>query len=171
MRLCGVLAALVTVVACASQSENVACTQRDWYELGRRDGAQGASMDRMAALKQECGGSFSSDWETVYVNGRNAGLVDYCAPENGYELGRSGIAYLYVCPSTIEPTFLNSYRRGQEARQLELKQKELDARIDSLTDQLDKASTRFERTRLADELNQLQRLRARNERELTRVSK
>lgn len=163
----------LALVACASKSEKAAtCVQRDWYELGRRDGYQGAVLDRLNTYKQECGAEFSNDFATVYMNGRNAGLVEYCLPENAYELGRMGLTYTYVCPSTMEPQFLSSYRKGQQARLLQIKKRELDTKIESLTDQiLQTTSGSFENRQMQSELNQLKRLRAANERELEAVSK
>ncbi|NJL23774.1 MAG: DUF2799 domain-containing protein [Calothrix sp. SM1_5_4] len=160
---------LILLSACATQQENVSCVQRDWYELGRRDGARGATMDRMEIFERECP---SKDWETIYINGRNAGLVDYCAPENAFELGRMGIAYLYVCPSTIEPAFLSAYRKGQHARKLEMRAKELDARINSLNEKVgQKFLDEIERHKLTSELEELRQLRARNTEELNQISK
>jgi hypothetical protein len=170
--LIGALGVALATGGCASKTEKVSCQQRDWYEIGRRDGAQGASLDRLKQYKQECGGDFSPNWETVYVNGRNAGLVDYCMPENAFELGRMGISYLYVCPSTVEPRFLAAYRRGQQARKLELKQKELDTQIDSITQRLLRADGgTYESRELSSQLDQLKKLRAANQRQRDKISK
>src|SRR6202042_1372132 len=93
--------------------DKTACEQTDWYELGRQDGSQGQPTDRLNKHQKACA-KVEPDWETVYTNGRNAGLVEYCEPKNGYELARMGIAYYYVCPSTVEAQFLSSYRKGQQ---------------------------------------------------------
>lgn len=152
--------------SCATKSDRVSCEQRDWYELGRRDGSQGLTIDRLAQYQKDCQKGFPTAWETMYTNGRNAGLVEFCAPENAFELGRMGIAYLYVCPATMESQFVSGYRRGQQARQTELQSKELDARIDSLLQKIDKANNQSERAKLASELNTLKKTRARAGREL-----
>src|SRR3954469_4991476 len=112
--------AALVVSACASKTEKASCERRDWYELGRRDGSQGLPLDRMIEYKKECGEQFNSSGETVYMNGRNAGLVEFCLPENAYELGLMGMSYLFVCPSTMETDFLASFRKGQQARVLQL---------------------------------------------------
>ena len=156
--------------ACAGKPEKPACEQRDWYESGRRDGAQGATLDRLSQYKRECGAQFNAFWETMYTNGRNAGLVEYCSPDNSYELGRMGIAYLYVCPSTTEGEFLAGYRRGQKAREIEIENQKLDAEIDSLLARLNRADTNYARRELASELEQLRKLRSKNEKDLNRVS-
>jgi hypothetical protein len=111
------------IAGCASAPEKISCAQRDWYEVGRQDGAQGSTLDHLAKYKVECGHDFNSSWESLYTNGRNAGLVEFCSPDNAYQLGRMGIAYMYVCPSTVEEEFLIGYRKGQDARHLEVANK------------------------------------------------
>ena len=162
---------LIALSACATERK-LTCAQRDWFEIGRRDGSQGAPKERLATYKQECKGDFGAGWETVYLNGRNAGLVEYCASENAFELGRMGLGYLYVCPSMTEPDFLAAYRRGQATRVLQLKRKDLDAQIESLTEQLlaTNAGSR-ESQDLRSELDQLKEARNENDRDLNRVTR
>jgi len=127
-----ILAAAVS--GCQSKPVVAGCEQRDWFELGRTDGAQGTSENKLKKYAMECPKQFRSEWETMYTNGRNAGLNEYCSPENAYELGRSGQTYLYVCPSTMEPQFLGDYRRGQRARELEIANKHVRQKSESEQD-------------------------------------
>jgi len=166
----GALAALGLLIGCASKPDKVSCDQRDWFETGRRDGAQGATLDRLTKHKGECGDQFNAFWETIYTNGRNAGLVEYCAPDNSYELGRMGIPYLYACPSTTENEFLAGYRRGQKARELETENQKLNTEIDSILAKLNREESNFTRRELASELEQLRKLRSKNEKDLDRIS-
>lgn len=162
---------LLAFTGCATPSaERLACEQRDWYETGRRDGSQGSALDRLTKYKKECGGDFASTWETLYTNGRNAGLVEYCSPETSYELGRMGITYQYVCPSTMETAFLSGYQRGQSARKLEIENQKIDAEIDSLLSRLNREQSRHSRRELASELDQLRKLRSKNEKDLNKIS-
>ena len=158
-------------LGCSSNPLKVACEQKDWYEVGRHDGAQGHRLDRLAQYRRECGSDFSAGFETVYTNGRNAGLVEYCEPQNAFELGRMGINYGYVCPSTTEPDFLASYRKGQQARQLEIENQKMDSQIDQLLAQLQQAETPYQKRKLASELNSLKKERAKKERELNKVER
>lgn len=157
--------------ACAStSSQKVACQERDWFELGRHDGAQGSTEEKFERHAQECRRQkLDSDVETMYTNGRNAGLVEYCTPENAFELGRMGIAYMYVCPSTVEPRFLTSYRKGQRARELEIENKKLDGKIETVSEKLNQSANDFERLRLTSEIAQLQAERQKNQKEMDRV--
>lgn len=165
------LSLFMVFAGCTSAPERVSCAQRDWYESGRHDGAQGATLDRLAKYKVECGNEFNSAWESLYTNGRNAGLVEFCAPDNAFQLGRSGISYLYVCPSTVEELFLSAYRKGQEARQLEVANKKIDAKIDETLGKLNNVESKAERRELASEIEELKKARAQNEKSLDKVTK
>ncbi len=165
------LGVLLFALGCttASKVEKLSCDQKDWYELGRTDGAKGATLDQLAGKKAECKDGFNAYWETMYNNGRNAGLVEFCAPENSFEMGRMGIAYHYVCPSTMEAAFLEGYRKGQQARDLEIANQKLDAEIDMLIAKLSGAGDQYEKRQIASELDDLRKTRAKNERNLENI--
>src|SRR6185312_3631545 len=81
-----VLAGLGCTSAPKVETEKTAsCETVDWYELGRRDGSQGTPTNKLSNRQKECAKAASPDWETIYTNGRNAGLVEFCDPKNGYE--------------------------------------------------------------------------------------
>lgn len=162
----------LSLLGCAStQPQQASCEQKDWYELGRSDGSQGLTTEKWTAHKQACAKEFRPEWETMYLNGRNSGLVDYCDTENGYELGRTGSSYFYVCPSTMEPQFLSGFRRGQKAHELEIEIRKLDAKIDSIAQQLVSVQSGYDRNVLSSEMEQLKRLRTKNDRQLDRISR
>lgn len=170
--LLGAFVFLALTTSCASNRlESAGCDQKDWYELGRSDGSTGAPAEKLANYKNKCDADFKADWETMYMNGRNAGLVEFCESENGYELGRAGSTYFYVCPSTMETAFLDGYRRGQKARELELEIQKLDAKIDTIAQQLVAMDSSYDRNVLSSEMEQLKRLRLKNDRQLERMSK
>jgi hypothetical protein len=166
----GALAAAITACSSSAKEEKLSCEQKDWYEVGRHDGASGSTLDKLKGHKASCDAGFNSGWETMYTNGRNAGLVEYCAPENSFELGRMGIAYNYVCPSTMEPEFLAGYRKGQQARDLEIANQKLDAEIDMLIAKITSANNQYEKRKLASELDDLRKTRTQNERRLDNIS-
>ncbi len=153
---------------CAGRQTVAGCDQRDWFELGRHDGAQGVTDDQLNKHSRDCRKQIRSDWETMYINGRNAGLVEYCTAENAFELGKMGLAYMFVCPSTVEPQFLSGYRKGQRARELEMENKKLEGKIDNISEKLNTSSNDFEKTRMTTELMQLQARKSQNETELNR---
>ncbi len=165
-----VLFTFLSLAACASRpADKASCDQRDWFELGRHDGAQGATEDILNRHSKDCRKQFRSDWETMYANGRNAGLVEYCSPDNGFQLGKMGIAYMYVCPSTMESKFLSSYRKGQRARELEIENKKLDSKIDTISEKLSASRNEFEKARMGHEIIQLQAQKSQIENELNKT--
>jgi len=149
--------------------KTASCETVDWYELGRRDGSQGTPTNKLSNRQKECAKAASPDWETIYTNGRNAGLVEFCDPKNGYELGRMGVAYYYVCPSTVEPAFLTGYRQGQQARELELQNQKIDEQIDQLVQKLTAAENPNEKQEITQQLEELKKSRAKNDQELTKI--
>ncbi len=161
---------LLLAAGCALTTDTVQCSKRDWYELGRRDGAQGQALDKIDQYAGECGRSSMSEWQTIYVNGRNAGLVEYCLPENAFELGRTAIPYWNVCPSTSEPSFLAAYRKGQNSLALESENRKLDQQIAILADQKNHAGSGFDKRRIEKEMMQLKKLRAQNTQKLNKSS-
>ena len=80
-----------------------------------------------------------------------------------------GIAYLYVCPSTVEPEFLAAYRKGQRAHDLELETKNLDAQIDQLNQRLLAAANKYDQKELVGEIESLKKLRSSKDKELTKI--
>lgn len=152
-----------------TEADKPVCAKADWYELGRLDGAQGSPTERFSQHQKDCAKNFNAEWETMYNNGRNAGLVEYCDPKNAYELGRMGGTYYYVCPSTVEQAFLASYKKGQQARELELQNQKLDEQIDQVSQKLTQTSSSNEQEQLAAQLDELKKTRAKNEQELTKI--
>lgn len=163
-----IVAVLAVATGCAFTQDKALCEKRDWYELGRRDGAQGQALEKMDDYVNECGRGLAERNRSVYTNGRNAGLVEYCQPENAFELGRTGIPYWHVCPSTMEPRFLEAYERGRKSRDLEASIRKLDQQIAILADQRNHSPRGFDRERIEKELHLLKRLRAQNSSQLSK---
>lgn len=90
----------------------VPCQGLDWFEIGRRDGAIGKPLSGLNQHIEECANGEPPNTD-LYVNGRNAGLVDFCTNQSGFEIGRSGTPYMAVCPEHLEKRFLPGYEQGQ----------------------------------------------------------
>ena len=105
-------------LGCSSSSSitKTNCASMDWFEYGRRDGSRGAPKEQIESYRSLCGSEFTANSETLYINGHNSGLVEYCQPQNGFEIGKMGATYLYVCPSLMEPAFISEMKRGQRYR-------------------------------------------------------
>ena len=164
-----IIGSIGPLAGCASRrAKTLSCNQRDWYEIGRQDGAQGAPLDHVGRYRTECGGTLQIHDEMIYANGRHAGLVEYCQVESAFQVGRAGQPYHDVCPAPIDEAFLASYRRGQRARELEQRYRDLDAEIESLSDRLLRAEDSPAQRRLTVRLHQLRQARVRTERELNK---
>lgn len=154
-------------------AERFSCANSDWYEIGRRDGASGASPDRIEIYKGKCGQRLENESEDMYINGRNAGLVEYCTGKNGFELGRMNVAYNHVCPHSMEKDFLVAFERGVRARNIEMENKKIETRIEALAAQLldSRAVASDSKNAISDELQNLKDKRVENDQELTKITK
>lgn len=168
-----VLLACLACVSCASffspsKTDMEVCANADWWELGRQDGARGMSLDFFKTRTQKCPSTDKLNRENLYVNGRNSGLIDYCQANNGYEIGRTGQLYFYVCPIDVESEFLTQYRKGKKVYQLELANKTLTEEIDRRISRLERnqgISTQ-EKVHLGKQIQLMKSARAQNEKSL-----
>ncbi len=87
--------------------------------MGRRDGSQGRLANQIQDYAEQCKNAQTPPQVDLYLNGREAGLTDYCTSQNGFEAGRMGREYRHVCPENLEAKFLSGYRRGLKLRSLE----------------------------------------------------
>lgn len=112
-RILFIVAAALTVSGCASMSEDQ-CAMSDWSAVGYEDGARGYSSDRFGSYRKACTKHGVSPDFRAYQEGRDEGLVEYCRPSRGYNLGVSGGRYNGVCDVALEEEFLDAYRVGHE---------------------------------------------------------
>src|SRR5262249_3542610 len=133
--------ALPAVFGCQSKpvadGGRISCSNSDWFEIGRRDGAAGAPLERQQGYSESCGQNFDDVNENAYRNGRERGLVEYCTETNAFELGRMRVNYYNVCPSALEEKFQAAYSKGEYARTIEMENQRISKRIDQLNQQLD----------------------------------
>ena len=149
------------LVACVGSAlrPTPTCAKVDWYEIGRRDGAEGKVADENAATPKECARDLLQGESEAYENGWNAGVVEFCTASAGLEAGRSGQTYEQVCPTHLERGFLEGYRAGVRIHELEEKNVAISRRIDSLSQSLEKASPAVGPASVTDSKN-LSRLRS-----------
>lgn len=126
-----ILIALLSNVACVTLSENE-CHQMDWREKGKVDGFYGRSAQQFATYQEQCMKHGIAGDQKEYASGRKEGLKTFCTRESAYQHGLNGNSYHGVCPSDLEPVFLENYNRGyaeyeikQKKRKLERKEREL----------------------------------------------
>lgn len=124
----------LTISGCAHNSHQP-CQEKDWYEIGRQDGAIGSPEAQYAERTSTCSDP-TSQTTSLYNQGRKAGLVSYCSPINAFELGKSEAQYHKVCPQNLEPDFLRSYHKGKKFITLQNKNAELGRELRSLDEQI-----------------------------------
>lgn len=149
------------------QRKETRCAGIDWWEMGRTDGVAGVEFQKgLAEHAAQCSGTTHPVDLTLYENGRDAGLVDYCSPQQGLAVGHSGSRYEHVCPSYLETSFLEQYRVGQRLFDLENEDHELEARIENLVQLLAKSQSG---TALRAKIEELRARRAALDLEIARL--
>lgn len=111
------LAALMILSGCATMSGDE-CLTSDWQAIGYEDGSQGYSSDRLGQRRKACAKHGVTPDFQAYQDGRNEGLKEFCQPQRGFNLGVGGGRYNGICPSHLEPGFLDAYRTGAQLHTL-----------------------------------------------------
>lgn len=96
---------------CASMSGDE-CVTSDWAAIGYEDGARGYTSDRISQRRKACAKHGVTPDFAAYQNGREEGLVEYCQPGRGFDVGSSGGRYNGVCSVDLEADFLDAYNAG-----------------------------------------------------------
>ncbi len=105
------LGATLVVSGCASMSSEE-CVASDWRSVGFEDGSRGYTSDRIGNYRKACAKHGVSPDLDAYQSGRVEGLREFCQPQRGFNVGAGGGRYNGVCPSHLEPDFLDAYRTG-----------------------------------------------------------
>ena len=105
--------------SCASLSPEQ-CKNADWRQMGYTDGANGEPAGRLQEHASACAKANVKPDLEAYLSGRMEGLLSYCQPENGFEVGRRGRPdNVGDCPPHLRAPFLDQYRQGREINGLE----------------------------------------------------
>jgi hypothetical protein len=107
----GAALAMVVVSGCAGMSDEE-CLATDWSAVGYEDGARGYTAERFSRHRTACAKHGITADFGAYQAGREQGLVEYCQPGRGYDVGVSGGRYYGVCSADLEPDFLAAYNEG-----------------------------------------------------------
>lgn len=142
------------------------CQNLDWYEIGRSDGTSGRDASLYTAHKERCGTTPFPPNEDMYMNGREAGLAEFCTARVGYEFGRNGGKYQGVCTEHLEKAFLPSYQLGQRVFQLQKENSSLEAKMDLL---YRKATAQEGGDLLKSEIDHARKRHAENETEINSI--
>jgi len=94
------------------------CATSDWAAIGYEDGARGYTSDRLGQRRKACAKHGVTPDFAAYQNGREQGLVEYCQPGRGFQIGSNGGSYNGVCSANLEGDFLDAYNAGRHLHTL-----------------------------------------------------
>ncbi len=121
---------------CASMNADQ-CALSDWHAVGYEDGSRGHNSDRFAQYRKACAKHGVAPDFSAYQVGRKEGLVEFCQPARGFNLGAAGGRYTGVCDVAMEDEFLDAYRVGSQLYNLRSAVDRTNAQISSRESQIE----------------------------------
>jgi hypothetical protein len=104
---------ILVLSGCASMSSEE-CVATDWSAVGYEDGARGYTSEAFSKHRKACAKhGVTADFGS-YQRGREQGLIEYCQPGRGFNVGASGGRYYGVCSVDLEQDFLDAYNTGYQ---------------------------------------------------------
>ncbi|NSX55084.1 DUF2799 domain-containing protein [Parasulfitobacter algicola] len=104
---------LLPLMSCASLT-NKQCERGDWYGIGVSDGQAGRSISYLDNHREACADVGITPDRAVWLKGREAGLRQYCTPENAYHIGKAGDQINNVCQPQERLKMSRPYLVGQQ---------------------------------------------------------
>ena len=132
----GLVFAALLASGCAGMSDEE-CLATDWSAVGYEDGARGYTAERFSRHRTACAKHGITADFGAYQAGREQGLVEYCQPGRGYDVGVSGGRYYGVCSADLEPGFLDAYNEGYQLYSLRANVNRANANINARERELD----------------------------------
>lgn len=108
------VALLALLVSACSSMGPEECAATDWAAMGYEDGSRGLPSDYFGNHRKACAKHGITADFAAYKAGRAEGLVEFCQPSRGYNLGVSGGRYHGVCDVAMEEEFLDAYQVGHQ---------------------------------------------------------
>jgi Protein of unknown function (DUF2799) len=135
-------AILLTIImaglsGCATMSGDE-CMTSDWTAIGYEDGARGYTTDRLASHRKACAKHGVTPDFAAYQSGRDQGLVEYCQPSRGFNVGSNGGRYNGVCSVNLEADFLDAFNAGRHLYTLRSEVNRANSSINSKENELEK---------------------------------
>lgn len=106
---------LFTVVSC-SQITFANCDPHSWHGLGVRDGVKGISPRAANEYERSCSHQSMAFDREAYEAGLEEGNAEYCAGQNGFDLGLSGVEVERVCVGKDAVAFNDGLEAGRKLR-------------------------------------------------------
>lgn len=111
-----ILASAAPALASCATIPEERCPSTDWYARGVADGRAGYASDRIVKHREACAGAMVAPDERAWLEGRRAGLADYCQPRNAIDSGLAGRGYAGVCTDPRYGRLYTAARRVHDAR-------------------------------------------------------
>ena len=157
MRLCvGLLWAGLAMMmgGCASLSKDQ-CKTVEWGQQGERDAFDGYARERLEEHARACGDYGVRPDRDAYFTGYQQGLLRFCRPQRGFDFGRADHTYRNTCPVELDAAFQNGYRAGKALYAEERTKSGIEYKVREAEKKLKNAAADEERTRLRNELREL----------------
>ena len=127
----------IALSSCASLTKEE-CLTSDWRVVGERDGSSGFEpRGQFNRHVKACKRVNVIPDHSLWHQGYQRGLVNYCTPANGLRVGQAGSTYHEVCPTVSEPGFLQGYVLGYQEHKARDHISSLESRISSLQNEID----------------------------------
>ena len=131
------LIALLALSGCAGMSADE-CALSDWRTIGFEDGSMGYTADRVGSHRKACAKHGVAPDFDAYQSGWREGVRQFCQPSRGFNVGASGARYNGICPSDMEPEFVDAYNAGHRLYNLR-------ASVNQATNQINARKASLER--------------------------
>lgn len=155
------LACLALLCGCSTLSEQE-CRSADWYQLGAKDGQQGERANLLDEHKESCKSYGVRPDESRYLEGREAGLKEYCQLGNAFRIGTNGEEYKGTCPLEVDAAFRRNNTAALEVYNSKKKIEDVDRKLARKEHELaEKDLSDKEKVRLLGEIRELDRQRER----------
>ena len=128
---------LGSLSGCATMSSDE-CMTSDWSAIGYEDGSRGFATDRFGQHRKACAKHGVTPDFSAYQNGRDQGLVEFCQPHRGFNVGSNGGSYNGVCSVNLEADFLDAYNAGHQLYTLRSNVNRANSSINSKENELDR---------------------------------
>ncbi|WP_208347549.1 DUF2799 domain-containing protein [Pseudaestuariivita rosea] len=154
---------LIVLSGCETMT-NKECMRADWYGIGLSDGQSGRYSDYLDNHAKACGDIGIVPNQQKWLVGRQAGLQQYCTPENAFKIGRRGDSINKVCSPEQHSKMFQPFYVGKQIYDFEW-------RINSLEYELERLQSDIDQELISEkpDLNEIRRLRRKvrsNEREI-----
>ena len=144
------------LISCSTISKKD-CT-KNMSELGLSQGRAGSPKKYTDELRDTCmNGTTGVDLET-YEKGFYQGWMEYCLPNNAFEMGKRSDRYFSFCPPEREALFREKYLVGKHHAELKDVETDIQDKLEEIRPHINESASNFDDyTKLQKELDKIRR--------------